>query len=104
VQKPPIDFSEGAGSLYDDGPCNLIVGNFVNGKDGTEATILDKVSSSWVIDSCIDFYPKIGLTYEGEKDKMEALLNDIEDSRKQPVTELGGISSNVPAPPKEVGS
>ena len=67
VQKPPIDFSEGARSLYDDGPCrgmaenkgNLTMGNFVNGKDGLEETIPNKVSSSWVIDSCIDFNPKL---------------------------------------------
>jgi hypothetical protein len=37
------------------------------------------------------------LTCEGENDKMEALLNDIEDSRKQPVIELGGSFACVAA-------
>jgi hypothetical protein len=103
MQKPPIDISEGAGSSNDNGPCpgmfekerNLGAEKFVNGEDGSAGSI--PVSRSWVIDSCIEFYPKIGVTCEGENDKMEALLNDIEASREQPVTEMGGIFSCVTA-------
>jgi hypothetical protein len=96
MQNSLTDILEGEGSSNDDGPGlgmfemegNLVVGNYVDGEDGSEEAI--PVSRSWVVDSCLEFYPKIGLTCEGENDKMEALLNDIEDSRKQPVIELGG--------------
>jgi hypothetical protein len=101
MQKPLINISEGAGSSNNEGPCpgmfeiegNLGASKIAIGEDGSEKTI--PMSRSWVIDSCIEFYPKIGLTCEGKNDKMEALFNDIKESRKQTVTDLGGISACV---------
>lgn len=73
MQNSPTDIFEGEGSSNDDGPVpgmfemegNLVAGNFVNGEDGSEEAI--PVSRSWIVDSCLEFYPKIGLTCEGGK-------------------------------------
>ena len=55
----------------------------------------DTVSNSWVIDSCLEFYPKVGVTCEGKENNMKMLLKGIEDARKQPVVEEVGTSNSA---------
>jgi hypothetical protein len=46
------------------------------------------------VDSCLEFYPKVGITCEGEKKNMKVLLEVIEKTRQQLVVEEGGISTS----------
>jgi hypothetical protein len=66
-------------------------------KEGSTRCSPGKVSTCWVIESSKEFYPKIGLSCEGEEDKLMVLFNELEESREQPVADLGGISSSFPA-------
>jgi hypothetical protein len=42
------------------------------------------------VDSCLEFYPKVGITCEGENKNMKVLLEVIEKTRQQLVVEEGG--------------
>ena len=66
-------------------------------EEGSTRCSPDKVSTCWVIESSKAFYPKIGMSCDGEEDKLMVLFNKLEESREQPVANLGGISSNFPA-------
>ena len=46
------------------------------------------------MDNCLEFYPKVGITFEGEEKNMKVLLEGIENTRRQPVVEEGGISTS----------
>jgi hypothetical protein len=59
-----------------------------------EDIISEIVSNSWVVESCLQFYPKVGITCEGEEKNMEMLLEDIENNRQKPVVEKEGISTS----------
>jgi hypothetical protein len=63
-------------------------------EEGSARCSPGKVSTCWVIKSSKEFYPKIGLSYEGKEDKLMVLLNKLEKSKEQPVADLGGISSS----------
>jgi hypothetical protein len=96
-QKVSKDLPEGVGSYAEDvlGTCVveieeiLGVSNLVVGDAGL---IPYNVSSSWVIDSCLEFYPKVGVACEGEENNVKLLLKDIEKARKHPVVEAGGYA------------
>ena len=51
---------------------------------GLEEIGPEMVSSCWVVENCLDFCPKIGLTDEGRKEDLVALFHSIEESRVQP--------------------
>jgi hypothetical protein len=70
----------------------LGVGNSEVGDEGLEDIIPEIVSNSWVVESCLEFYPKVGITCEGEEKNMKILVEDIANNRQQPVVEEGGIS------------
>jgi hypothetical protein len=88
-QKFTTDLSEGVGvhAEEESGTCmgeteeNSGVGNLVDGDASLEDIMPDNVSNRWVIDSCLEFYPKMGVTCEGEANKMEMILKDIENAR-----------------------
>ena len=65
-------------------------GNF-SGAVGLEEIGSEMVSSSWVVENCLDFCPKIGLTDEGRKEDLVALFHSIEDSGVQPDFDWGGL-------------
>jgi hypothetical protein len=48
-----------------------------------------------VVFSDLEFYPKVGVTCEGEENNMKMLLKGIEDARKQPDVEAVGMSSSA---------
>jgi hypothetical protein len=99
-QKFTTNLSEGVGSFVGDksGMCGveteevLGVGNSEVGDEGLEDIIPKTVS--WVVDSCLEFYPKVGVTCEGEEKNMKMLLEGIENGRQQPIVEEGGISTS----------
>jgi hypothetical protein len=62
---------------------------------GLEDIASGSVPNSWVADSCMEFYPKVGVTCEGEENNMKSLIKDIEEARQQPVVEGEGISNNA---------
>jgi hypothetical protein len=70
----------------------LGVGNSEDGNGGLEDVIPETVS--WVVDSCLEFYPKVGITCEGDEKNMKILVEDIANGRQQPVVEEGGISTS----------
>ena len=100
VQKVSKGLSKGVGSYAEDvlGTCMveteeiLRVSNSVGGDAGL---ILGNVSNSWVIDSCLGFYPKVGVTCEGEENNMKRLIKDMEDARQQISVEGEGISNSA---------
>ena len=80
-QKVTTNLSEGVGSFAGDksGTCVveteevLGVGDSEVGDEGLEDIIPETVSNSWVVDSCLEFYPKVGITCEGEEKNMKML-------------------------------
>ena len=42
----------------------------------------------------MEFYPKVGVTCEGEENNMKRLIKGIEDARPQPNVEGEGISNS----------
>jgi hypothetical protein len=72
----------------------LGVGNSEVGDEGLEDIIPETVSNSWVVDSCLEFYPKVGITCEREEKNFKMLVEGIENARQQPVVEEGGISTS----------
>ena len=42
------------------------------------------------MDRFLEFYPKVGVTCEGEEKNMKMLLEGIENGRQQPIVEEGG--------------
>ena len=62
---------------------------------GLEDIVSGSMSNSWVIDSCMEFYPKVGVTCEGEENNMKMLLKGIEDARKQSDVEGVGMSNRA---------
>jgi hypothetical protein len=70
----------------------LGVGNSEGGGEGLEDIIPETVS--WVVDRCLEFYPKVGITCEGEENKMEMLVEGIANGRQQPIVEEGGTSTS----------
>ena len=70
----------------------LGMGNSEVGDEGLENITPEMVSNIWVVDSCLEFYPKVGITCEGEEKNMKVLLEGIEKTRQQPVVEEGGMS------------
>jgi hypothetical protein len=96
------NFSDGVGLFAEDksGTCVmeteevLGVGNSEVGDEGVEDIIPEIVSNSWVVESCLEFYPKVGITCEGEEKNMKMLVEDIANNRQQPVVEEGGISTS----------
>jgi hypothetical protein len=88
-KKVTANLSEGVGSYAEDmsGTCVmeteeiLGVDNFEVGDEGLTDIIPETVSNSWVVDSCLEFYPKVGITCEGEEKNMKMLLNGIENAR-----------------------
>ena len=57
------------------------MGNSEVGDAGLEDASPETVSNSRVVDSCLEFYPKVGITCEGEEKKMKMLLKGIENAR-----------------------
>ena len=51
-------------------------------KEGSARCSPGKVSTCWVIKSSKEFYPKIGLSCEGEEDKLMVLFNELKESRE----------------------
>jgi hypothetical protein len=96
------NLSDGGGSFAGDKSDTCVmeseevlgVGNSEVGDEGLEDIIPEIVSNSWVVESCLEFYPKVGITCEGEEKNMEMLLEGIENTRQQPVVEKGGISTS----------
>jgi hypothetical protein len=37
------------------------------------------------VESCLEFYPKVGITCWGEEKNLKMLVEDIENNRQQPV-------------------
>jgi hypothetical protein len=101
-QKVTTNLSEGVGSFAGDksGMCVmeteevLGVGNSEVGDEGLEDIIPETVSNSWVVDSCLEFYPKVGITCEREEKNFKMLVEGIENARQHPVVEEGGISTS----------
>jgi hypothetical protein len=99
-QKVTTNLFEGVGSFAGDksGTCGmeteevLGVGDSKVGDEGLEDVIPETVS--WVVDRCLEFYPKVGITCEGEEKNMKVLVEDIVNGRQQPVVEEGGISTS----------
>jgi hypothetical protein len=87
------NFSDGVGLSTEDksGTCVmeteevLGVGNSEVGDEGSEDIIPEIVSNSWVVESCLEFYPKVGITCEGKEKNLKMLVEDIENNRQQPV-------------------
>jgi hypothetical protein len=63
----------------------LGVGNSEVGDEGSEDIIPEIVSNSWVVESCLEFYPKVGITCEGKEKNLKMLVEDIENNRQLPV-------------------
>ena len=74
-----------------------------SGAAGLEDIGPEMVSTCWVVENCLDFCPKIGLTDEGRKEDLVALFHSIEESRVQPDFDWGGNSANILFP-KEIGN
>jgi hypothetical protein len=99
-QKVTTNLSEGVGLSAGDKSGMYVmeteevlgVGNSEDGNGGLEDVIPETVS--WVVDSCLEFYPKVGITCEGDEKNMKILVEDIENGRQQPVVEEGGISTS----------
>jgi hypothetical protein len=70
----------------------LWVGNFEVGEEGLEDIIPETVSR--VVDSCLEFYSKMGITCEGKEKNMRKLVECIANGRKQPIVEEGGIATS----------
>jgi hypothetical protein len=62
---------------------------------GLEDIAPDSSSNNWVIDTCMEFYPKVGVTCEGKESNMKRLFKDIEDARQQPDVEEEGITNSA---------
>jgi hypothetical protein len=99
-QKVTTNLSERVGSFAGDksGTCEmeteevLGVGDSEVGDEGLEDVIPETIS--WVVDSCLEFYPKVGITCEGEEKNMKMLVEDIANGRQQPVVEERGIPTS----------
>jgi hypothetical protein len=70
----------------------LGVGNSEGGGEGLEDIIPETVSL--VVERCLEFYPKVGITCEGDENKMKMLVEDIANGRQQPIVEKGGTSNS----------
>jgi hypothetical protein len=70
----------------------LGVGNSEVGEEGLEDIIPETVSR--VVDSCLEFYPKMGITCEGKEKNMRKLVEYIANGRQQPIVEEGGIATS----------
>jgi hypothetical protein len=87
------NLSDGVGLFAEDksGTCEMEteevmgVGNSEVGDEGLEDKIPEIVSNSWVVESCLEFYSKVGITCEGEEKNMKMLVEVIENNRQQPV-------------------
>jgi hypothetical protein len=62
---------------------------------GLEDIASGSVPNSWVVDSCMEFYPKVGVTCEGGENNMKSLITIIEEARQQPVVEGEGVPNNA---------
>jgi hypothetical protein len=65
---------------------------------GLEEIGSEMVSSTWVVEKCLDFCPKVGISDDGRKEDLGALFHSIEDTRGQPESDRQGISVSTPAP------
>jgi hypothetical protein len=70
----------------------LGVGNSEVVEEGLEDIIPETVSQ--VVDSCLEFYPKMGITCEGKEKNMRKLVECIANGRQQPIVEEGGIATS----------
>jgi hypothetical protein len=99
-QKVTTSVIEGIGSFAGDksGTCGmeneevLGVGNSEVGEEGLEDIIPETVS--WAVDRCLEFFPKMGITCEGEEKNMRVLVECIANGRQQPIVEEGGIATS----------
>jgi hypothetical protein len=84
----------GVGSFAGYKTGTYVMGNSEVGDEGLENITPEQDSNNWVVDRCLEFYPKVGVTCEGEEKNMKMIFEDIEKTRQQSIVVEGGISTS----------
>jgi hypothetical protein len=92
LSSPAVDLS---------GSFSGMEGENISRAAGVEEIGSEMVSSTWVVEKCLDFCPKVGISDDGRKEDLGVLFHSIEDNRGQPESNGGGGFLSVSLLPKE---